>query len=132
MPAWIALAVGAACLLAWLVLLARVMARRPPPEARVRALAVWQDVAGLVERLTDEEELPAEVRSRARRASLYARWPIDLWPFSRVDDLVFALGAIDAAAEARGLAWVEDRWPGDEAGLNALRSALGREERWEP
>lgn len=123
---------GVACAVVWLVLLVRVMRRRPDATVRRELLRAWDDLQALLSTLEAAEELDGHTRKVARRAASYARMPIDLWPFGRSDDLVFALDAARHALADKGEEWLEERWPGDEIGLNALRVSLGLPARWEP
>lgn len=124
-------AVGLLCFVAWLWALVRVMRRRPDLEVRRGLLRVFDDVLALLEALAGAAELSEEARRKARNAYRYARWPIDLWPFGRSDDLVLALDAVRAAVEDGGPELVERLWSGDEVGLNAVRVGLGEAPRWE-
>lgn len=122
---------GGACAVAWVVMLARVMRRRPPLEVRRELLRAWTDVDAMLRSLERADELSAQPRQAARRAATYARWPVDLWPFGRSDDLVFALDAAQLALADKGEEWLQEHWSGDEVGLNALRAGLGLPARWE-
>ena len=131
-----AAAVGGAALLAWLAAVGWVWRRRPARDVRVALLRALPDVCDTLDALAIHAEVDPAHRARARRASRYVSWPVDLLPdglgsIGRVDDLVFALEAIRGVHQAHGLELLERIWSGDELGWNALRAGLGLPATWE-
>ncbi|MGE0789521.1 MAG: hypothetical protein AB7S26_27855 [Sandaracinaceae bacterium] len=127
-----ALVVFAMTMALWGIALRRVMRARPARSVERELLRVFADLLRLLDACAESTELGADERVWAKRARRYAAWPIDLWPFGRVDDLVIALGALRRVSASKGVDWLATRWSGDEVGWNAVRRGLGLPDRWEP
>lgn len=130
-------ALGGAALLSWLAAVSWVWRRRPAREVRDALLRALPDVCDTLDAIAVHDAVDPLHRARARRASRYVSWPIDLLPdglgsLGRVDDLVFALEAIRRVHDAHGLELLEQIWTGDELGWHALRAGLGLPASWDP
>ncbi len=124
--------VGGIALAGWLAAVAWVLARRPEKALREELLRALPALARTLEGLAADDTLDPALRARARRASRYVAWPIDLLPYPiQIDDLVVALEALRRVHEASGLDAIERAWAGDSLGWSALRAGLGLPREWD-
>jgi uncharacterized membrane protein YkvA (DUF1232 family) len=121
----IAIAVAAALILAWLLLVAYLLIHRPAKGTAREAARLLPDTVRLLRRLAADRELPHGVRARLWLLLAYLVFPIDLVPdfvpvVGYVDDVVIVGATLRSVVRRAGPGPVRRHWPGTEAGLQAL------------
>ena len=125
----VAIGVVAALLLAWLVLVAYLVANRPEGTAR-EALRVLPDTVRLVRRLAADRTLPGGVRWRLWLLLGYLAFPLDLVPdfvpvIGYADDVIIVGAVLRSVIRRAGPDAVARHWPGTGDGLAALWRVTG-------
>jgi uncharacterized membrane protein YkvA (DUF1232 family) len=129
------LAVAAALLLAWLLLLAglllaALLAHRPRGGLPGQVLRLLPDVVRLTRRLAADPALPRGVRIRLGLLLAYLASPIDLVPdfvpvLGYADDAIVVAVVLRSVARRAGIDAIERHWPGTDDGLAALCRLVG-------
>lgn len=126
----IAIGVAGALIVAWLLLVAYLLAHRPAEGAMRESLRLLPDTVRLVRRIAADRELPRGVRARLWLLLGYLAFPIDLVPdflpvVGYADDIVIVGIALRSVVRSAGPGAVRRHWPGTDDGLRALWSAAG-------
>ena len=129
---WLDLLVGVAValLLAWLLLVAALLAARPRDGRLTGALRLLPDVIRLVRRLAADRSLPRGVRIRLLLLLAYLAAPIDLVPdfvpvVGYADDAILIAAVLRSVVRRAGSDVIERHWPGTDDGLAALNRLAG-------
>jgi uncharacterized membrane protein YkvA (DUF1232 family) len=129
---WADLVIGvaAALLVAWLVLVAVLLALRPRGGLLREALRLLPDVLRLVRRLAADRSLPRGVRVRLGLLVAYLAFPIDVIPdfvpvLCYADDAILVIAVLRGVIRRAGLAAVRAHWPGTEDGFAVLVRVAG-------
>ena len=132
MPWWLDVVVGlvAALLLAWLALVAVLLAARPRGPVLTEALRLLPDLVRLLRRLAADATLPRGVRVRLALLLAYLALPIDLIPdfipvLGYADDAIVVTLVLRGTVRRAGLAAVRAHWPGTPDGFAALCRLTG-------
>ena len=126
----IAIGVAGALIVAWLLLLAYLLAHRPAKGAIRESLRLLPDTVRLVRRIAADRELPRGVRARLWLLLGYLAFPIDLVPdflpvVGYADDIVIVGAVLRSVVRRAGPDLVRRHWPGTAVGLRALWDAAG-------
>lgn len=129
---WADLGIGAvaALLVAWLVLIAVLLAVRPRGGLPREALRLLPDVLRLVRRLAADRSLARGVRVRLGLLVAYLAFPVDVIPdfvpvLGYADDAILVIAVLRAVVRRAGLAAVRAHWPGTEDGFAVLVRVAG-------
>ncbi|MEV6825340.1 YkvA family protein [Amycolatopsis sp. NPDC051102] len=122
--------VGAALLLAWLVLVVALVVVRPRGGLLREALRLLPDVLRLIRRLAADRTLPRGVRIRLGLLLAYLALPIDLVPdfipvLGYADDAIIVTAVLRGVVRRAGLDAVRAHWPGTDDGFAALARLTG-------
>jgi uncharacterized membrane protein YkvA (DUF1232 family) len=103
---------------------------RPDQASLAQALRLLPDLLRLVRRLAADRTLPRGVRVRLWLLLAYLACPIDLVPdvlpvVGYADDAILVAAVLRSVVRAAGPERVADHWPGDPAGLAAVRRLAG-------
>jgi uncharacterized membrane protein YkvA (DUF1232 family) len=103
---------------------------RPDQATLTQALRLLPDLLRLVRRLAADRSLPRGVRVRLWLLLAYLACPIDLVPdvlpvVGYADDAILVAAVLRSVVRAAGPERVADHWPGDPAGLAAVRRLAG-------
>jgi len=126
----VAIAVLAALLVGWLLLLAVLLRARPKGSVVPEALRILPDVVRLLRRLAADRELSTGVRIRLWLLLAYLAMPIDVVPdvipvIGYADDAIVVVLALRAVVRHAGLDALRRHWPGTDDGFTALRRLAG-------
>lgn len=128
---WDALAgLAIALLVAWLALVAVLVAVRPRGGLPREALRLLPDVLRLVRRLSADRTLPRGVRIRMVLLLAYLASPIDVIPdfipvLGHADDVLVVIVVLRGVVRRAGLDAVRAHWPGSADGFTALARLAG-------
>ena len=116
--------------LAWLALVAVLLALRPDRATLAEAVRVLPDTVRLVRRLAADCELPGSLRLRLWLLLAYLAVPIDLVPdaipvLGYADDAIVLLAVVRSVLRRAGPAALRRHWPGTDQGLAALLRLAG-------
>jgi uncharacterized membrane protein YkvA (DUF1232 family) len=122
--------VGAALLVAWLLLVVALAVVRPRGGLLTEALRILPDVLWLVRRLAADKSLPRGVRVRLGLLLVYLASPIDLIPdfipvLGYADDAIIVTAVLRGVVRRAGLEAVRAHWPGSDDGFTALAGLTG-------
>jgi uncharacterized membrane protein YkvA (DUF1232 family) len=122
--------IGAALLLAWLVLVVALVVARPRGGLLREALRLLPDVLRLIRRLAADKTLPRGVRVRLALLLAYLALPIDLVPdfipvLGYADDAIIVTAVLRGVVRRAGLDAVRAHWPGTDDGFAALARLTG-------
>ena len=128
------IALGAALLFAWLVLLAALAVTRPRGGLLIEALRILPDVLRLVHRLAADRTLSRTVRVRLVLLLAYLAFPIDLVPdfipvLGHADDAIIAIAVLRSVIRRASPEVVRAHWPGTDDGFAALARVTGLPDR---
>ncbi|NBH01728.1 DUF1232 domain-containing protein [Amycolatopsis sp. SID8362] len=117
--------VGAALLLAWLILVVALVIIRPRGGLLREALRLLPDVLRLIRRLAADKTLPRGVRIRLGLLLAYLALPIDLVPdfipvLGYADDAIIVTAVLRGVVRRAGFETVRAHWPGTDDGFAAL------------
>jgi uncharacterized membrane protein YkvA (DUF1232 family) len=133
---WWDLLIGvvAALVVAWLVLVAVLLAVRPRGGLLREAVRLLPDVMRLVRRLAADRSLPRGVRVRLGLLVAYLAFPIDVIPdfvpvLGYADDAILVLAVLRGVVRRAGMAAVRAHWPGTDDGFAVLVRVAGLERR---
>jgi uncharacterized membrane protein YkvA (DUF1232 family) len=126
----VAVGVVAALLVAWLVLVAYLVAHRPKEGAAREAVRMLPDTIRLVRRLAADRTLPGGVRRRLWLLLGYLAFPLDLVPdfvplIGYADDVIIVGAVLRSVIRRAGPDAVARHWPGSTDGLAALWRVTG-------
>lgn len=122
---------GLVALWAGLVVVLWIAARREAGRVDLRSmLRLVPDLLVLLRRLAGDRDLPRGVRWRLVGLLAYLALPVDLVPdfipvVGYADDVVVVALVLRSVARRAGFDAVERHWPGDAAGLDAVRRLAG-------
>jgi uncharacterized membrane protein YkvA (DUF1232 family) len=121
----IAIGVALALILAWVALLATLLAARPSENVMTESLRLLPDLVRLVTRLAKDGTLPRGVRIRLALLLAYLACPIDLVPdfvpvLGYADDIIIVLLTLRSVIHTVGEDPLREHWPGTPAGLDAI------------
>lgn len=121
----IAIGVIGGLIVAWLVLLACLLAHRPTDGTTREALRLLPDTVRLLRRVTADRASPHGVRARTWLLLAYLAFPFDLVPdflpvVGYADDVIIVGAALRSIVRRAGPDAVRRHWPGTELGLRAL------------
>jgi uncharacterized membrane protein YkvA (DUF1232 family) len=124
------LAVAASLAVAYLLLLAALLAARPKGHLLADALRLLPDVVRLLRRLATDPTVPRAARLRLWLLLGYLAVPVDLVPdfvpvLGYADDAIIASLVLRSVVRRAGPAAIQRHWPGTTNGLIAL-SRLAR------
>ncbi|MFN2540048.1 MAG: YkvA family protein [Mycobacteriales bacterium] len=128
---WSALvAVLAALVLLWLVLLLALWRLRPDDLTAREALRLLPDVLRLVSRLARDRTLPFGLRLRLWLLLGYLALPFDLVPdvipvIGYADDVVLVMIVLRSVVRRAGATVLSDSWPGTAQGLAVVTRLAG-------
>lgn len=132
MPWWLDVVVGlvAAPLVAWLALVAVLLAARPRGPVLTEALRLLPDLVRLLRRLAADTALPRGVRVRLALLLAYLAMPVDLVPdfipvLGHADDAVVVVLVLRGTVRRAGLDAVRAHWSGTADGFAALCRLAG-------
>ncbi len=116
--------------LAWLLLVAYLLLRRPEEGTAREALRVLPDTVRLLRRIAGDPTLPRSVRARLWLLLGYLVFPLDVVPdflpvVGYADDVVIAGAALRSVVRCAGPDAVRRHWPGTDEGLAALWRLAG-------
>ena len=126
----IAIGVIGALALAWALLVAYLLLRKPEQGSAREALRVLPDTVRLLRRIAGDRTLPRGVRVRLWFLLAYLVFPLDVVPdflpvIGYADDVVIAGAALRSVVRRAGPSAVRRHWPGTEEGLAALWRVAG-------
>ena len=126
----IAIGVAGAMIVAWLVLIAYLLAHRPAEGTTREAMRLLPDTVRLIRRIGGDRALDRSVRVRLWLLLAYLAFPIDLVPdflpiVGYADDIVIVGAVLRSVVRRAGPDLVRRHWPGTEVGLRALWDAAG-------
>ena len=126
----VVVAIGGAMLVAWLALLAYLLAHRPEEGTSREALRLLPDTVRLLRLISADRTLPRGVRIRLWLLLAYLVFPLDLLPdfipvIGYADDVVIAAAALRSVVRHAGPKAIRRHWPGSEDGLAALWRVAG-------
>jgi uncharacterized membrane protein YkvA (DUF1232 family) len=126
----IAIGMGAALILAWVVLVVALALLRPPGGLLREAMRILPDVLRLIRRLAADKTLPAGVRARLWLLMAYLALPIDLIPdfipvLGYADDAIIVTAVLRSVVRRAGIVAVRAHWPGSDDGFAALCRVAG-------
>jgi uncharacterized membrane protein YkvA (DUF1232 family) len=131
-PWWLDVVLGlvAALLLAWLALVAVLLAAKPRGPVLTEALRLLPDLVRLLRRLAADATLPRGVRVRLALLLAYLAMPIDLIPdfipvLGYADDAIVVTLVLRSTVRRAGLDAVRAHWPGTPGGFAALCRLTG-------
>jgi uncharacterized membrane protein YkvA (DUF1232 family) len=112
------------------LLIAALYAVRPDAATLGQTLRLLPDLLRLVRRLGADRSLPRGVRIRLWLLLAYLACPIDLVPdvlpvVGYADDAILVAAVLRSVVRAAGADRVAHHWPGDPAGLAAVRRLAG-------
>src|SRR3990170_3742456 len=121
----ILVAVGAAVLASWLVLIVVVWVRRPAEGALQESIRLLPDSVRLLRRLAADRTLHRGVRIRLWLLFAYLAFPLDLVPdfipvIGYADDVVIVTAVLRSVVRRAGADAIRRHWPGTPEGLTAL------------
>jgi uncharacterized membrane protein YkvA (DUF1232 family) len=124
------LGIGAALLIAWLVLLIALALARPKGGLLTEALRLLPDLLRLLRRLAADPTVPRGVRVRLWLLLVYLAIPIDVVPdfipvLGYADDAIVVAWVLRSAVRRAGPEPVRRHWPGSPDGLAALWRLCG-------
>jgi uncharacterized membrane protein YkvA (DUF1232 family) len=116
--------------LAWILLLAVLLAARPRGGMLKEAVRLLPDVLRLIRRLAADPALPRGVRIRLGLLLVYLAIPIDLVPdfipvLGYADDAIIVTAVLRSVVRRAGLEAVRAHWPGTDDGFAALYRLTG-------
>jgi uncharacterized membrane protein YkvA (DUF1232 family) len=125
-----AAAVVGGLLVLWLLLLALLWRARPDELTARGTLRLLPDVVRLARRLATDHSLPGALRVRLWLLLAYLLSPIDLVPdfipvLGYADDVVVVVWALRSVVRRAGAESLIRHWPGEAAGLAAVRRLAG-------
>lgn len=128
------IAVGAALLVLWLVLLVVLFLVRPRGGLLGESLRLLPDVLRLVRRLAADKTLPRGIRVRLVLLLVYLAVPIDPVPdfipvLGYADDAILVVAVLRSVVRRAGLDVVRAHWPGTDDGFAVLVRLTGLRER---
>ena len=126
----VVIGVVGALVLAWLLLVAYLLLRKPEEGTAREALRVLPDTVRLLRRIAGDPMLPRGVRVRLWLLLGYLAFPLDVVPdflpvVGYADDVVIAGAALRSVVRRAGAASVRRHWPGTDEGLAALWRLAG-------
>jgi uncharacterized membrane protein YkvA (DUF1232 family) len=126
----IAIGVGIALLVSWLVLVAALLIARPKGSLLTEAVRLLPDLLRLLKRLTADRTLPRGVRIRLGLLMAYLAMPFDLIPdfipvIGYADDAIIVALVLRSVVRRAGIEAVRRHWPGTEDGFAALCRLTG-------
>ncbi|MEO3814723.1 DUF1232 domain-containing protein [Sphaerisporangium sp. B11E5] len=124
------IALAAALLVAWSILLITLAIVRPRGGLLREALRLLPDVLRLVHRLASDPDLPRGVRLRLALLLAYLAFPIDLIPdfipvLGYADDAIIVTAVLRSVVRHAGLPAVRRHWPGTDDGFLVLCRLTG-------
>lgn len=124
------ISLGSALVIAWLILLALLVAAKPPGSLLQEALRVLPDTLRLLRRLATDRSLPRGLRVRLWLLFAYLACPVDLVPdfipvLGYADDAIIVCAVLRSIVRRAGPEPVRRHWPGSEAGLAVLWRLAG-------
>ena len=124
------LAVAAALVVGWLLLLGFLWLHRPSRELIRPAFRLVPDLVRLVRSLLADRGTPWRVRLALLGLLAYLMSPLDLVPdfvpgLGAADDLFISAAVLRWSARQIGLEDLRARWSGDAAGFDLLRRLIG-------
>jgi len=124
------LGLGAALLLAWLVLIVGLVVARPTGDLLQQALRLLPDLLRLLRRLAGDRSLPRGVRVRLWLMLAYLAVPIDVIPdfipvLGYADDAIIVTAVLRSVVRRAGLEALHRHWPGTDDGLGAVIRLCG-------
>jgi uncharacterized membrane protein YkvA (DUF1232 family) len=124
------LGLGAALLLAWLVLIVGLVVARPTGDLLQQALRLLPDLLRLLRRLAGDRSLPRGVRVRLWLLLAYLAVPIDVIPdfipvLGYADDAIIVTAVLRSVVRRAGLEALHRHWPGTDDGLGAVIRLCG-------
>lgn len=130
MLARVAIGVVLSLLVAWGLLIAFLLRRRPTERGTWEAMRLLPDTLRLVRRLALDRSLPRGVRWRLWLLLGYLASPVDLVPdflpvVGYADDVIIAAAVLRSVARRAGPDAIRRNWPGTQEGLAALWAAIG-------
>lgn len=128
-----ALIIVGSLVLVWLllVLVLYLSGRKYEDQTKLRdVLRLLPDVVRLLTRLSKDPSLPRGLRFRLGALLVYLALPIDLVPdfipvIGYADDVVIVVLVLRSVARAAGSEALDRHWPGEAAGLRALKQLAG-------
>jgi uncharacterized membrane protein YkvA (DUF1232 family) len=126
----LAIGLGAALVLAWLVLVVGLILVRPRRGLLREALRLLPDVLRLIRRLAADKTLPRGVRIRLALLLAYLAIPIDLIPdfvpvLGYADDAIIVTAVLRSVVRRAGLDAARAHWPGTDDGFAAVVRLTG-------
>jgi uncharacterized membrane protein YkvA (DUF1232 family) len=126
----LAIGVGAALALAWVVLVIALAMLRPRGGLLREAVRILPDVLRLTRRLAADRTLPRGVRVRLALLLAYLAIPIDLIPdfipvLGYADDAIIVTAVLRSVVRRAGIDAVQAKWPGSDDGFAALIRLTG-------
>jgi uncharacterized membrane protein YkvA (DUF1232 family) len=132
MPWWASalIAAGVALLLAWLAIVAVLIARRGQRTAMLEAARVLPDLVRLLSRLARDPTLPRGIRIRLWLLLGYLVSPVDIIPdfipvIGYADDVVLVVLTLRSVVRRSGREPLRRHWPGSDAGLAVVSRLAG-------
>jgi uncharacterized membrane protein YkvA (DUF1232 family) len=124
------LSAGVGLALAWVLLIAVLLAARPRDGLLGEAVRLLPDVLRLIRRLAADPGLPRGVRVRLGLLLVYLAIPIDLVPdfipvLGYADDAIIVTAVLRSVVRRAGLEAVRGHWPGTDDGFTALCRLTG-------
>jgi uncharacterized membrane protein YkvA (DUF1232 family) len=135
MTGWdLLIGVVTALVVAWLVLVAVLLAVRPRGGLLREAVRLLPDVLRLVRRLAADRSLPRGVRVRLGLLVAYLAFPIDVIPdfvpvLGYADDAILVLAVLRGVVRRAGVDAVRAHWPGTDDGFAVLVRVAGLDRR---
>lgn len=130
MLARVAIGVVLSLLVAWGLLIAFLLRRRPTSQRAREAMRLLPDTLRLLRRSAVDRSLPRGVRWRLWLLLGYLASPVDLVPdflpvVGYADDVIIAAAVLRSVARRAGPDAIRRNWPGTQEGLAALWGAIG-------
>jgi uncharacterized membrane protein YkvA (DUF1232 family) len=126
----ILLAIAAGLAIAYLILLAALVAARPNGKLLREALRLLPDLLGMLRRLATDPSAPRAVRMRLWLLLGYLAIPIDLVPdfvpvLGYADDAIVVSLVLRSVVRRAGAPAIQRHWRGTDAGLAAVGRLAG-------
>src|SRR5687767_9878253 len=126
----LALALVAALVMVWLLLVVSLILVQPRGGVLREALRLLPDMLRLIRRLAADKTLPRGVRVRLALLLAYLAIPIDLIPdfvpvLGYADDAIIVTAVLRSVVRRAGLDAVRAHWPGTDDGFAALTRLAG-------
>jgi uncharacterized membrane protein YkvA (DUF1232 family) len=126
----LAIGVGAALILVWVVLVVALAVGRPSGGRLREALRILPDLLRLLRRLAADKSLPTGVRIRLWLLLAYLALPFDLIPdfipvLGYADDVIVITAVLRSVVRRAGIVAVRGHWPGSDEGFAAMCRLTG-------